>query len=131
MTRLPLLLLPALCVAFAPAPMPKDRGNRTERLEGIWVRVSDGRVVEIAPRRMTYDLGTNNASHYALTTDPAASPAAYDLADVRTGQVYYLGVYRLSGDDLTMCYNPAADGRPTGFDPASGALVEVFKRKKP
>src|SRR4051794_10955976 len=67
------------------------------------------------------------------TVDPKPNPPAVDLVSTRpgAGETRQLGIYKIEGDTLTICWTRAKGGdRPTKFDApeGSGLTVYVFKR---
>jgi uncharacterized protein (TIGR03067 family) len=127
----PLLLLAiVLSLAFAPAPFPRrqrERGrDHPKRIMGEW---QGGHRLLIRPGRLTYNPGTQPAA-YALTLDTNRWPAAYDLAHPGTATPRWLGIFKVEGDTLTLCYRSAEQGRPAAFG-SPGAITEVYKRLKP
>jgi hypothetical protein len=75
-------------------------------------------------------------SRYAA--DPKASPPAFDLirSDLppgwKLGDRAWVGIYKLDGDELTICYRQWADPRPTEFraEKDSGRSLMVLRRAK-
>jgi uncharacterized protein (TIGR03067 family) len=70
-----------------------------------------------------------------ITYDTTQTPRALDLVpdggpnrDRR-----YLGIYRLEGDELTICVADPGEPRPTSFDAPAGSkrTLQTFKRIKP
>ena len=84
----------------------------------------------IRPGRLTYNPETSPFA-YALTLDATKKPATYDIKGIAGGATgaAFLGIYRVDGDVLTLCYHTASQGRPTAFEgPGKGAFTEVYKR---
>jgi uncharacterized protein (TIGR03067 family) len=80
---------------------------------------------------MTYHPNTTTPIRYALVIDGTKRPATYDLSGIGTG-AKFLGIWRLEGDTLTLCYNSFGLGRPTAFEgPGKGTFTEVYRRIKP
>ena len=127
--RLLLFVLTAAVLGFAPAPFPRrERANQdARRIEGTWV--GPHRLV-IIPGRLTYN-PTTSPVVYGLVIDPTKTPATYDLKNAGgNGPPSWLGIYRVRGDVLTLCYNSASQGRPRAFEgPGKGAHIEIFKRE--
>src|SRR4051812_41349847 len=117
------LALALLSLAFAPAPFPReDRRNRGgPGMEGTWHGFQR---LEVTQTRLTYWAGNNNAT-YELRVDRTARPATYDVNEFGTGSRKFLGIYKVEGDTLTICYREPEKGRPTTFD--GGGYLEVFK----
>jgi uncharacterized protein (TIGR03067 family) len=69
-----------------------------------------------------------------LKLDPTKKPKAYDAkATDPEGKTHEsIGIYKIEGDTLTVCYVAAGKDRPTEFkaDAGSEAVVQVFKRDK-
>jgi RNA polymerase sigma-70 factor (ECF subfamily) len=68
-----------------------------------------------------------------LKLDPTRKPRAYDAKGTDPeGQTHEtVGIYKIEGDTLTVCYVAAGKDRPTEFkaDAGSEAVVQVFKRE--
>lgn len=65
--------------------------------------------------------------------DPAKSPKALDIFPTEgdnNGKTF-LAVYKVEGDNLTICYSLEPAVRPDDFEPASNSLLVVkFEREK-
>ena len=131
MIRHSLILVAALSLGFAPAPVyrpkPETTPDHWKILRGTWERdpPKKGHTVEILPGRMIY----NQTHAYALTLDPDARPAGFDIKGVGdpAGVFAFTGIYKLEGDTLTLCYNEVPGVRPAAF---GKGFNEVYKRKK-
>jgi RNA polymerase sigma-70 factor (ECF subfamily) len=69
-----------------------------------------------------------------IKLDPAKKPKAYDSKgtdpDGKTHEA--VGIYKIEGDVLTVCYVVTGKDRPTEFEAGAGseAVLQVFKRAK-
>ena len=127
--RTSLLLLVLLSLAFAPAPFPRRqrRPDEAKKILGMWL--GPNRLL-IEPGRLTYHPGANS-SFYHLRIDASRRPATYDIGMGSPDRPDFLGIFKVEGDTLTLCYNPASRGRPTAFTgPGRGFQIEVYKRAK-
>jgi uncharacterized protein (TIGR03067 family) len=138
------LLLAVSALGLAPLPKPKPDRVKEElkRLQGRWEHVSfhrDGERVEVKPgsaevirggRLTVLSDGEVNA-RWAVVVDPSKRPKTMDLSAGKGRGI--LCVYRLEGDTLTVAYGDqgTVKERPADLAPRKGALVQVFKRKKP
>ena len=110
---LSLMLLTAASVVGAPAPLPKRGGPGADlqRLQGRWVRTHhtfEGRellsiTVYVVIRGTTLQFVSSDGHEsepWRITMNPGTSPKVLDVAG---GDRTFRGVYRLEGDDLTIC----------------------------
>jgi uncharacterized protein (TIGR03067 family) len=132
-----LSLLALTALAFAPAPFPKSKQQARPAaltMEGLWRRSARGPERGGSTVRITATTWTNYPERggppdFDVKADPRASPAAFDLSDPGASSLYLRGIYKVEGDTLTICFNPAIQGRPTAFDgPGKGRGTEVFTR---
>lgn len=139
--RLPALLTLFLLVA---GPVPAaDKEKDEDRLQGSWSVVAttfDGRALpeeRIKGRKVTFKgkeftaTGGDKDRTVSFTLDPAKDPRQIDLK--RAGQYEAAhGIYKLDGDELTICYGEPGKERPTKFASEAGGRVFliVFKRDK-
>jgi uncharacterized protein (TIGR03067 family) len=69
-----------------------------------------------------------------IKLDPSKKPKAYGSkgTDPEGKTHEAVGIYKIEGDTLTVCYVAAGKDRPTDFkaDAGSEAVVQVFKREK-
>jgi uncharacterized protein (TIGR03067 family) len=151
-----LLLTATLSTGFAPAPFPKPTSGDLREMQGTWMVVQErqhltrhyragartpavtqviytvrGKVVSIVGKRLTWRVGETTRTMEIVQLDLRKTPKQIDFTDPDTRK-RFLGIYRLEGDKLTLCYAPAAAGRPSqlGGDRRSD-LVMVLQRKKP
>jgi uncharacterized protein (TIGR03067 family) len=140
---LPLLALMSL--AFAPAPFPKERSKSDLRkLQGEWVQVREEnahfgvthpqRRLVIAGSKATLYPGGQLTIGAALSLDPGRSPRTLEFRfpGAPAGQRLMRKSYRLDGDVLELCYDPANWEKPprkiSGKE--DGLIVETYRRKK-
>ena len=73
--------------------------------------------------------GPDGSAHwtYRFSIDPERNPPEIDLASLNTG-VALKGIYRLEGDDLTVCYGLE---RPRGFDDGSEGCSHRVPSREP
>jgi uncharacterized protein (TIGR03067 family) len=130
-----LLSSAALAAGFAPAPLPRpERRPRPDGNEmlGSWGQKNGSANVLLIKEGIMfyYPPGGNE---YALTINPRAHPRTYDLTGVPGGHAAgseYVGIYKVEGDKLTLCYVGGKVNRPTAFEgPGSqGATIEIYDR---
>jgi len=126
----------------------KDAEKKTSEIDGMWTLVSasnDGFATPAeAIKRQKFEITIDDGRfvmrysdrkprkiEYAFKVDPTKSPKQIDLShgpnDVS------LGIYKLDGNRLTICYpdgstsKPAASGvRSTGFESVAGSINDVL-----
>jgi uncharacterized protein (TIGR03067 family) len=138
---LSLLCLAVLSLAFAPAPFPRAgrEVNDLKAIQGYWAdtrHVSGGQVEAshgILIRGNRIDVGR---AELPFRLHVRRKPCAIDIGDPDAVGVlsFFVGIYKLEGDKLTLCYRDSKDegGRPRAFDGSSpGTHLHVFKRKRP
>jgi uncharacterized protein (TIGR03067 family) len=127
----------------------KEEANRADiaKWQGEWRAVSmetDGKQSsdeQLKKIKLTVN-GTNyhfqNGSfseHGAYRFNAAIEPKQLDIVvgDGKDKGKVYQTIYRISGDELTICLEVANDKRPTDFSgrAGSGCVLEVWKRVKP
>jgi uncharacterized protein (TIGR03067 family) len=116
-----------------------------ERLQGTWAVVSAERggkaVEEAAKDRLVFTgdkirvVGASRARNEEGTFQlhPDATPRGIDIETAAGKQPKVLGIYRLKGDELTLCLPRPGDERPGDFETASNPRLfkAVLKRAKP
>jgi uncharacterized protein (TIGR03067 family) len=116
-----------------------------ERFQGIWQTVSveiDGEPLgpgvkkdRLTIKENAFVLSTRTGTTGGLLTiDPTKRPRTIDT-ETRVGDnkgTRAVGIYRLDGDTLTVCYVPEPHPRPTEFKtaPKSHRALVVYKRAK-
>jgi uncharacterized protein (TIGR03067 family) len=131
MRRCVLLSFVILVVGFAPAPFPRAerRGKAVNEMLGLWG--PQGHVtLEITQDKMIYSPGPG-AYEYALRITPNTRPAGYSIRGIaqQNNGWEFIGIYKVEGDTLTLCYNSGNTNKPTAFEGAGkGTFTEVYKR---
>ncbi len=150
MTR-PLLFLAALALVAAD-PAPNDVARERDKLLGSWGIVSDLGSVPDAERGLpllTFTADKIIASRFSVengklavrdereigtyTLDPTTSPRSIDImvtggkAKGRTARC----IYRLEGEDLTLCLGDPDGARPTRFATTKSSALMEGKRSTP
>lgn len=138
--RLGCLLVVGLLLGADP---PSDAGKKDlEKLQGEWKAEkaqNDGEeapaslvekmTVTVKGESMTIDVGSARDEKAKIHLDPGKSPAAIDIKPTRPGRETILGIYRLEGDSLTLCW--AIEGaRPAEFASKSGSKHVLFVLKR-
>jgi uncharacterized protein (TIGR03067 family) len=149
MSRPLLTLLLAPVAAFA-APAPKPRPAPPSPVQGEWAAertVLGGKDVSRAVGSFRYTFvadgewlyaspGPGGPARHTYTVSPAADPKAggtIDLVADPDGPTRrtLLGLYRLDGDTLTLCYpNGPKAPRPTGFESPVGSDIFLVTLKR-
>jgi|SoiMethySBSTD1v2_1073268.scaffolds.fasta_scaffold181022_4 uncharacterized protein (TIGR03067 family) len=132
------------------APGPKDPPKKEPTIVGEWTGESatSGGMALPVPQggiKFTFTADGKLTVHEAgggkggeagsYKIDPKATPAEIDLMPTTAGNgPTLLGIYKLDGDTLTMCFLPGGPGteRPKNFESPAGAqsIVMTFKRVK-
>jgi len=135
-----------LVLADKPAVANKDKAPKDEeKILGTWAlvsyeeggqkapeeRIKDGKVIFAADGKLTAKLGERE-QEFTYQLDPAKKPKEFSITDDKDRTA--LGIYKLDGDTLTVCFArpvPGAD-RPTEFASKEDTpiVLEVYKREK-
>ncbi len=83
-------------------------------------------IVLIQGNRCGIDSSTKKLP-FSFTINARTSPKQIDLVD--QDGIVYPGVFKLTGDVLTVCIGDNSKRRPTQFDTEDGHVLFVFKRK--
>jgi uncharacterized protein (TIGR03067 family) len=129
-------------------PKPPDEATAKEmkKLAGTWLAVSVevGGVpypeqsvkklkYTISAEKIVVNWGGEAPATYQL--DVKADPKAIDMVGMSGGVpgAKSKGIYKLDGDELTICFDDASAGRPTEFEtkPKTRRTLYKFKREKP
>lgn len=143
-------MLLVLAMALS-APALKEKANSGD-IVGEWTLESSslgGKAVPVAmPDNLTYQFtadgkwiiksadGKASASARDFTLNPKADPPTIDVPVPKAGVLAtrtMLGIWKVDGDTLTICFTAGDGERPKNFAPADGArtIVMVLKRVKP
>jgi uncharacterized protein (TIGR03067 family) len=130
------------------ASAPQDEAAKVElkKITGTWVMVAGEEKGQKIPEptiqnarlniegdRHTVRVGQDNFNG-THQLDPAKQPKAIDSTDTEgpfKGQTYR-GIYKLEGDEFTVCFAPPGKPRPTEFTTKSGTgeILHIWKRAK-
>jgi uncharacterized protein (TIGR03067 family) len=124
------------------AAVQAGEGDR-DRVQGAWILAVGEKAGRKAPEEglktqtvmMTFAGSTfvwktgDRETRGTFSLDPARSPGEITMS---AGDTKLAGIYRLVGDELTICVGKGED-RPTEFATREGAkaLLLILKRKKP
>lgn len=142
-------MMTIICFAFALLAAPPSRDEAVpaelQRLSGSWEIVyleSDGKEQPLGDlkefRRLqqgdhiTWKKGDQTIVELEFAIDPAASPKTVD-STYTTGDNKgrtHRGIYRLEGDDFSMCFAGFDKPRPTEFVTTPGSGLIVYKAKR-
>jgi uncharacterized protein (TIGR03067 family) len=133
--HIPLSGVVSLLVAFAPAPFPKPVKGDLAELQGKWALIKPPYrgYVTIEGYRFIYrvrgELGEMVVDS-RLRVDGTRTPKRWDVQPPEEN--WYLGIYRLEGETLTIWRRCPGSDRPTGFDPEQkhGARELILRRIK-
>lgn len=139
-------LLVALAFALLVVPAgAEEKGGDLAKLDGSWKAESASRggkpVSEykaatwtVNGGKVTYSDGKVSRTH-RISVDASKTPKAIDFTygeGPNKGKTS-LGIYKLEGDRITLCWSEPGKDRPGKFEskPASGILMQVLVRRKP
>jgi RNA polymerase sigma factor (sigma-70 family) len=123
-------------------------GDDLAKLQGTWSVVAleqDGEDVSPIPEPGIVIAGNawitinpkpsqNPTKVMTFTLDPAREPKTIDVTGVGAEKApVMLGIYRVDGPNLLVCFDPKGVKRPTEFDtkPGSGHNLAILRRAKP
>jgi uncharacterized protein (TIGR03067 family) len=126
-----LLTLALLSLAFAPAPFPKSGGSKggpNLTIQGTWRQVDSQTTLIVTATRFEYYTKEHGPIKYNLRFDATKTPPTYDLLAGET--LNAVGIYKVEGQTLTVCYTAGGSPRPTSFEEDRRHFKEVFRRLK-
>ena len=140
-----LALLPLLGLVLAPTLKADDEDKALEKLQGSWKvvkYVNDGN--DETPKEDAAETWTVKGNHYELTRpdgtyrgdlklDSSSKPGKieatlFDTKDKKLGETF--GIFKLDGDELTVCWNEDSKQRPDDFTSKAGTKDRLIVLKK-
>ena len=121
------------------ADSPSDAARKDlEKLQGEWKAdkaQNDGEEaaanllakmnLTVKGESLTIDVGSARDEKAKIRLDPGKSPATIDITPARPGRATLLGIYKLDGDSLTLCWAKKG-ARPTEFASKEGSNHVLF-----
>lgn len=121
------------------------RAVTADRIQGRWEYVSGNRagqsvdldrlVGEVRVTAKTFTLPASAAENfvmkYSITSERKLDTVDFEIQSGPVPEGKALGILRVQGDTLTLCYDPTGQKRPTSFKPTAdnGQFMFVLKRK--
>ena len=124
-----------------PAPKEEDPVKaEMKALEGTWQVIDlqeNGRpvgekdlVLVIVDGKLEVLSGGQLSKAYTITIDPAKKPKTIDLTSTKDKDRQARGIYKLEGDQLTICLEEGTDKRPADFKSGEKRSLVSVKRVK-
>ena len=132
-------------------PKKPDEAIAKERkkLNGTWTLVlafdsQGGKMPQRTLERMKYVLSDGKLTGF-FDGKEGDKTCTYELVDIKSDPkkidlreinkfgavINKLGIYKLDGDELTICMDDETAGRPTAFEPKTRTALFTLKRQKP
>ncbi len=108
-----------------------DGKDLTERMKG-YRYVFDGQLMKLQDRQGKAVLRSDNkADERPFLINVQTNPKTMDITiQVKTKTFLSLGIYRLQGDELMLCFSEPGSTRPLDFRSKEGTTLVVLQRGK-